>query len=107
MRVKITIWADPHQIERMAKSGVLSPSKSDRIWMSTVREIVKEAGFDLAIETGPRFRRLSQLGPDDGQSHCQVHRPRKRTPRLQGIGGDVSRRLQVQRRPMWLQYAWT
>ena len=55
MRVKITIWADPRQIERMAKSGVLSPSKSDRIWMSTVRETVKEAGFDLTIETGPGF----------------------------------------------------
>jgi hypothetical protein len=55
MRVKITIWVDPRQIERMAKSGVLSQSKSERIWMSTVREVVKEAGFDLAIETGAGF----------------------------------------------------
>ncbi len=55
MRVKITIWVDPCQTERMAKSGRLSQSKSQQIWMSAVREAVTEAGFDLAIEAGPGF----------------------------------------------------
>jgi hypothetical protein len=55
MRVTITIWADPQQIERLAKSGLLSPNQSARIWMSNVREVVEEAGFDLALETGAGF----------------------------------------------------
>jgi len=53
VRVKITIWADLHEIERMAKSGKLSLSRSERIWMSTVRDVIKGGGFDLAIETTP------------------------------------------------------
>jgi hypothetical protein len=55
MGAKIAIWADPRQIERLAKSGRLSQSTAERIWISAIREVVQEAGFDLAIEIGSGF----------------------------------------------------